>query len=325
MIRTLSVVIAVAVLIASSVAQISSNKSAPSWEVRVDALDSSGGTVYVTNCGDDHLCAGQTYSLTTADAGIKAELKNFHVGDHLSGVRVDDKGQILSVAGLDAWAVSTKTRVLTLTAVAALLLGFASLATHFAPQRFIIGADNRYSNSKFQVALWFWLLLTTYLSAIFLRVLGPGWNFFGSVNIPQNLVILSGLSALTYGGAKAITTAKVNASTAAGVVDAKPRAPAPNFFADLVQNDGTPAAAAGGGVSALNTAVRSFDFGDFQMLVVTVVAVVIYLLTAYHFLGQIQFAASVSLPDVDTTLLSTFGLGQGAYLVKKAAGNVGTT
>ena len=75
----------------------------------------------------------------------------------------------------------------------------------------------------------------------------------------------------------------------------------------------------------LDTSQRSFDFGDFQMLVVTLVAVTMYLLAAYHFLGQIQFAASVSLPDVDTTVLSAFGLGQGAYLVKKAVGNVGTT
>jgi len=30
------------------------------------------------------------------------------------------------------------------------------------------------------------------------------------------------------------------------------------------------------------------------------------------------------LPDVDTTILATFGLGQGAYLTKKAVGEVGT-
>jgi hypothetical protein len=28
---------------------------------------------------------------------------------------------------------------------------------------------------------------------------------------------------------------------------------------------------------------------------------------------------------VDTTILATFGLGQGAYLAKKAAGNVGSS
>jgi len=233
--------------------------------------------------------------------------------------------KIVSLTGLAHWDVPAGTRIITLVLFAVLLLGFAALATKGAPQSFVIGADNRYSNSKFQIAMWFWLLLTTYLSAICLRVLGPGWSFFGSVNIPQNLLLISGLSAITYGGAKAITQAKVDAATAAGVADPKPAAVKPNFFADLVENDGTAVPSAGGGVPALNTAVRSFDFGDFQMLVVTFLALIMYLLAAYHFLGQIQFAASVTLPDVDTTILSAFGLGQGAYLVKKGAGNIGTT
>jgi hypothetical protein len=33
-----------------------------------------------------------------------------------------------------------------------------------------------------------------------------------------------------------------------------------------------------------------------------------------------HLAATVTLPDVDTTILSAFGLGQGAYLAKKALG-----
>ena len=74
--------------------------------------------------------------------------------------------------------------------------------------KLIVGQDNRYSNSKFQVALWFWILLSSYLAIVVFRCIYAGWDFFGRVNIPQNLLILSGLSALTYGGAKAITTSK---------------------------------------------------------------------------------------------------------------------
>lgn len=341
--RVLSVATTAFLLAATSSAESGSNKPVPSWEVRLDAIDSSGGSISVTNCGDDHICSGRSYSLTIADAGTKTELKNFHVGDHLIGPRTDDKGQLISIDGLAYWWFSSTTRLITLALCASILLGFAALATKGAPQSFVIGADNRYSNSKFQIAVWFWLLLSTYLSAITLRVLGPGWSFFGSVNIPQNLLLLSGLSALTYAGAKAITTAKVDTGVAAGVANPKPPAATPNFFADLVKNDGTQvrtpveavaAAVAPGGAAVvaapavaqvLDTSQRSFDFGDFQMLVVTLVAVIMYLMAAFHFLGQIQFAASVSLPDVDTTVLSAFGLGQGAYLVKKAAGNVGTT
>ena len=71
--------------------------------------------------------------------------------------------------------------------------------------------------------------------------------------------------------------------------------------------------------------VGVFDFGDFQMLVVTLLAVVMYLILIFHFLGSIEFRTTVSLPDLDTTVLAAFGLGQGAYLTKKAAGNVGTS
>jgi len=78
------------------------------------------------------------------------------------------------------------------------------------------------------------------------------------------------------------------------------------FFQDLLQND-----------------AGDFDFGDFQMLVITLVAVVMYLTLIFHFLGSIEFLKTVSLPDVDTTILAGFGLGHGAYLAKKAGGEVG--
>jgi hypothetical protein len=59
------------------------------------------------------------------------------------------------------------------------------------------------------------------------------------------------------------------------------------------------------------------------MLAVTLVAVGMYLLLVFHFLESIEFLKTVSLPDVDTTILAGFGLGQGAYLAKKAGGDVG--
>lgn len=80
------------------------------------------------------------------------------------------------------------------------------------------------------------------------------------------------------------------------------------FFRDLTQND-----------------YGDFDFGDFQMLVVTMIAVGMYMLLVFHFLESIEFLKTTSLPDVDTTILAGFGLGQGAYLAKKAGGDPGKT
>jgi hypothetical protein len=249
--------------------------------------------------------------------------------------------------------------ILLLTALA--LLAVATIVTKGRPLVFVVGMDNRYSNSKVQVALWFWIVLSTYLAAWVFRIQTAGWDFAGMVNIPQNLLLLSGLSALTYGGAKTITTSKADSvgpaakaaadaltkvaldaqtkladakmaltkkpddpALAKGVTDAKDEFNAlpkmltgtktqatdadKKFFSNLVQND------AGG-----------FDFGDFQMLVVTVIAVATYLILFFHFFDHVSFTKAITLPDVDTTILSIVGLGQGAYLAKKAGGDVGTS
>jgi hypothetical protein len=66
-----------------------------------------------------------------------------------------------------------------------------------------------------------------------------------------------------------------------------------SFFLDLVDND-----------------LGEFDLGDFQMLILTLLAVGMYLVTPFNFLATIESLKAVSLPDVDTTILATFGLDQ---------------
>jgi hypothetical protein len=295
---------------------------------RVEAIDSNDANFSIRDCiqeapGGPAVCRCPILNVKVDNLALRADLKSYHVGDH---VRLDIKkdggtNQLQDVRGPWFVPVTATHRVLILLLCAFSLFGVAVAVTKGAPLKFIVGMDNRYSNSKFQVALWFWIVISTYIATVTFRVWYAGWDFFGAVSIPQNLLVLSGLSALTYGGAKAITTAKVNAAVnpvqpVAGAVapaaDPDPKhALQPGqerFFRDLVQND-----------------VGGFDFGDFQMLVVTLLAVAMYLLLIFHFLGSIEFTKTLTLPDVDTTILAAFGLGQGAYLAKKAAGNVGTS
>jgi ABC-type Co2+ transport system permease subunit len=175
-----------------------------------------------------------------------------------------------------------------------------------APQEFLIGTDNRYSNSQCQLALWFGAMATVYLAAVWLRIIYLGWDFVGGVGLTTNLVALTGLSAFTFGSAKVITAQKVDTAAQAGHVDAKPPAASPNLLTDLVQNDSGKA-----------------DLGDFQMILITLAAVTIFVVSAFNFLGSLELATQVTLPDIDTTLLSAFGLGQGAYLIKKGAARLG--
>jgi hypothetical protein len=168
------------------------------------------------------------------------------------------------------------------------------------PWRLVVGFDNRYSNSKLQLALWFTVVLTSYTAVVILRAIATHGRLIGGVAIPQNLLLLSGLSALTFAGAKAITQGKVDQGAAATGGVTKTRADHPQFPRDLFISDSGHA-----------------DLGDFQMLLVTLLAIGVYAMLLVNFLEVTPMSASLTLPDVDPTILAVFGLGQGAYLAKK--------
>jgi hypothetical protein len=127
------------------------------------------------------------------------------------------------------------------------------------------------------------------------------------IGIPQNLLLLSGLSAFSFAAAKGITTAKVQGARAQGILQPKGGAGSKGLLVDLTTNDS-----------------NRLDLGDFQMLFVTLIAVGYYLVLAFTKLGVLD-ATNAALPDVDSTILASFGLGQGAYLAKKAFGEVGNS
>lgn len=274
---------------------------------RVDDVAANSLSFTVTDCRAT--CSGPALTVMVRDTILQKDLKSYKKGDHVTIDVVPGANEtVLQAIRIRALAVSQRMRFLVLAIAALVCFIVTALVTKFHPLSLIVGQDNRYSNSKFQMALWFGVVVTTYIATVYLRVSQAGWEFLNGVNIPQNLLLLSGMSALTFGGAKGITTAKAQEATSAGVVNPKPAALAPNLLKDLFQND-----------------VNRLDFGDFQMIIVTLLAVSVYLVLAGHFLGAIEFRKVVDLPDLDTTILATFGLGHGAYLTKKAVGNIGTS
>jgi hypothetical protein len=161
-----------------------------------------------------------------------------------------------------------------------------------------VGQDKRLSNSKSQMAIWFFVVIVSYISFNILRVLNGGLGLVGGISIPENLLVLSGISALTYGGAKVITQSQVNSKPGSKTDALDNKAGLKDFVTDDTGNT---------------------DFGDLQMSFITLLAVVVYLLQFFNFLGTLELSQSVILPDVDTTILSVFGFSQGAYLTKKTA------
>lgn len=189
-------------------------------------------------------------------------------------------------------------RWLSLSVAAGLLFLVALLLTGFHPARLILGVDNRYSASQLQTVLWFWVVISAYMALVFHRLASAGWSYVGGVDIPSNLLILSGVSVLTFASAKLISRSK-----AADADAPRPQAAAAPRPADLVQDN-----------------ARRTDLGDFQMVVITALAVLIYAISTVEFMERIEFRRVVTMPDVDATLLAIFTLGQAAYLGKKAAG-----
>jgi hypothetical protein len=296
--------------------------------VRFDAADVGDSNLSATPCApasatSQITCNAASISIKVSAAASQARLKTFHAKDYLRvHIENGELKDLLGPVSAPEGGISATYRLLTLAICALLILGVEAVATNGAPLKCIVGIDSRYSNSKFQLALWFWVLISTYLATVVRRLCYAGWDFVGGVNIPQNLLLLSGLSALTYGGAKAITTAKVNAATAAAAVPGAAALPAGSpTVADLK--------------NALAPARSAFSATSYKMILgplisatsgcVTLVAVGMYLLLIFHFLLTVDFLKSTSLSDVDTKILASFGVGQGAYLTKKAAGNVGTS
>jgi len=224
--------------------------------------------------------------------------------------------------------LSRTTRILAVAAGALITFLLYFLISGLHPLQLIVGEDNRYSNSKFQVALWFFVLIATYIATFGLRAFA---GVIGQIGIPEHLLLLSGMSAFTYAAAKGITTSKVNDAQARGIADPKNTAASPSLLRNLTQDDGVAPIAAesvvpGAPLRLLHAGrVPSLDLGDAQMVIVTVLAVAVYVYCVLHFMGipDKLYAATANLPDVDSTILSIFGLGQGAYITKKAVGNVG--
>ncbi|HEV2853392.1 MAG TPA: hypothetical protein VHC97_11365 [Thermoanaerobaculia bacterium] len=295
------VLVSFGLLLCLAVVAVAATKALPpEYPAQVDAVAEDQSSLQVTQISRE-IPAEKWKSVTlTADPKVKTEMKGLHPKDL---VQVAESGGTMQDVEIQKVSVAFLRIFFTMIVTAALLWIIAWLAirgTGYGLARFLVGRDNRYSKSKFQIAIWFGTVITAYLATLALRWWASVPSLVGGVDIPQNLLLLSGISALSFGTAKGITQGKENRAEAAGV-PAKPVADHPRFPSDLVSDDsGQP------------------DLGDFQMVVITLIAVGVYVVQMFDFLSLLHLSAQVSLPDVDPTLLGIFGISHGAYITKKA-------
>ncbi len=265
------------------------------------ATDLSTFIIEVKDIKDSTITSKDDKPYTINDPESTSLIQLIQPGDRIEAVLVDGNPSMIKKLKKVSKPCAGWTRTLALSGGFLIIIGLFTLVTKGSPVEFVIGADKRYSNSKVQVVLWFSALMTVYLATLALRCFLLGWDYLGGIGITENLLALSGISTLTYGAAKAITVQKSAPGSAA------PKSTGtPNLCSDLFQNDD-----------------GEFDLGDTQMFFFIILAVGTFLIMSFHFLGWLEYAQQITLPDVDTTLLSGLGLGQGAYLAKKAASDAG--
>lgn len=299
-------IVVVAILGFSCFAQQSPDKEISQSNVLIESIADDRKSMRITDCPKK--CDGAPSTISVKDVGLQDRLKDFHAGDHASITYVPGKEEnALKTLAFRTTKLGFGERAVVFCGSGLVLFVLAALFSLGHPSKLLLGEDNRYSNSKFQIASWFFVLLAAYLSNLVLRAYSFGMEFWGGVNIPANLLLLSGLSAVTFGAAKGITTAKVQDAVAQGIANPKQAAASPSLLRDFAQND-----------------AGQFDLGDFQMIIVTLIALATYSVLIFSFLASLDSRRTQTLPDVDTTILATFGLGQGAYLTKKAVSPVGS-
>ncbi len=268
----------------------------------VKSKSSSSISLSVANCSP----AAPEIRIAVNGTNLQAALNNYGLCDRvIAGVAPQTSDTVTSYTLTSlrprAATLSGRRRAALLALNAALLLALTWFFAGDVRKLLFIGQDNRYSGSTTQISLWFLLTLTAYITAFAVKASD---GVFG-LNIPTNLLMLSGFSAISFTGAKGITNKKHNDAVAAHAARTKTPAGTPRFPQDYVQNDD-----------------NQFDFGDYQMILITIIAFVSYLLHVYQFLAGVELRAAASLPDVDTPILGLFGVGHGAYLVKKSVSDI---
>jgi hypothetical protein len=200
----------------------------------------------------------------------------------------------------------------------AVLLAIATMFTgRFWPIKLVEGADGRLSVSKAQVAVWTAAVAYSYVTLYAARAF-QAHDVHPIDSIPQNILIVLGISAASAVGAKAITVSKISSNQ----IQKTDKEPGSASLADLVAGDD-----------------NCPDLNKVQLLFWTVISVLVYVsLTngalAHYFasldcttpppaggpltaLAQLRGGHDLNclaLPNIDAVLMVLMGLSHGTYL-----------
>ena len=188
-------------------------------------------------------------------------------------------------------------------AVGVLLAIATVFSGRFSPSKLVEGEDGRLSVSKTQVAVWTATVAYSYVTLYAARAF-QAHDQHPIESVPQNVLIVLGISAASAVGAKAITVSKISTNQ----IQKTDKAPGSASLADLVSGDD-----------------RSPDLNKVQLLFWTLVSVVVYVSLTNgalaHYFASLNCTGPaaagghdlncLALPNIDTVLM---GLSHGTYL-----------
>lgn len=242
---------------------------------------------------------GTTTAIAAGDKTIyPASLKP---DEHYITIRYVDTGDKISINSITLEKIKAPKRVKLLSmafgiSLTLIILLAVSGALKTVKGGLFVGQDNRYSNSKFQMTIWIFTGIFSYVTLFFQRYFASTdlMSFSSMINIPENLGILMGISAGSFVSAKAITSSQVSSGAITKLKAANPS------LLDLITDDN-----------------KLIDLGDLQMFSWTLIGALIYLLNFYRMWLYMDPSVEVSLPTIDSSILALTGVSQAAYIGKK--------
>jgi hypothetical protein len=263
---------------------------------RVAALDSKT----VTLASIDNATCRALVKVTFNEDRDKSTFSLLKIGTLIAVPQADEvPGSSLAplVASAEIWQIG-----------AAILAGLAAAFTYaccIAGGRtrliyLVVGADERYSNSKVQTTAWMGVLMIAYIGTGLMRLWhGMEWTTAFSVGISDNLLATASLSVGAAAGAKITTGAKV--ATSPDTAKPKGRADQRSLLA-LFRNDSD-----------------EWDIGDAQMILITLGSIIYFIFRVSALWSALPLAAKIDLPEPTNIVTLVFGSSLGGYLAKKIA------
>lgn len=161
---------------------------APQVGRRTGTVISIGKDSTTIDVRDDKTAEICQLAIAPGDTSMKAAIAALSTGDKVDfAVKKAPDGAMI-LAGIQPVVATSVDEWIRALVMLTSLVGLILVSTYLMsghPMAILVGQDNRYSNSYFQLGAWFATLVVCYVATILLRLWYLGGAFMGSIGIPR--------------------------------------------------------------------------------------------------------------------------------------------